>query len=120
MQSAQNLERVAVVLAFIAVRLLQLREALADDAKASARSAERPCTEVLSAPEWQVLWITQARRRPPKRPPSLRWAHDAIARLGGWADTKRTGRVSWQTMWDGWFRLSERVDAYLSTRDLMG
>ena len=118
MQSADNLERMAVVLAFVAVRLLQLREGLEENADAKRR-AERPCTDVLSPPEWKILWVTQERSRPPRRAPSLRWAYEAIAKLGGWLDTKRTGRASWQTMWHGWFRLQERVDAYLSTRDLM-
>ncbi len=118
MQSADNLERMAVVLAFVAVRLLQLREALDEPAAAKGR-ADRSCTEVLSAAEWKVLWITREQSRPPKRAPSLRWAYEAIAKLGGWVDTKRTGRASWQTMWHGWFRLQERVDAYLITRDFM-
>lgn len=118
MQSADNLERMAVVLAFVAVRLLQLREVL-DEHAAAKGAAGRACTEVLSAPEWQVLWMTRERSRPPQRPPSLRWAYEAIAKLGGWVDTKRTGRAGWQTMWHGWFRLQERVDAYLVTRDLM-
>jgi len=34
-------------------------------------------------------------------------------------DTKRTGRVGWDALWRGWFRLTDRVDAYLSTRDLL-
>ncbi len=118
MQSADNLERMAVVLAFVAVRLMQLREVLDEHATAKG-AAGRPCTEVLSTPEWQVLWITRKRSRPPRRPPSLRWAYESIAKLGGWADTKRTGKASWQTMWHGWFRLQERVDAYLITRDFM-
>ena len=118
MQSADNLERMAVMLAFVAVRLLQLREAL-DEPAAIKDRAKRPCTEVLSASEWKVLWITRERSRPPKRVPSLRWAYEAIAKLGGWVDTKRTGRASWQTMWHGWFRLQERVDAYLITQDFM-
>ena len=87
MQSAENLERMAVVLAFVAVRLLQLREALDEPIAAKGR-ARRRCTEVLSASEWKVLWITCERSRPPKRTPSLRWAYEAIAKLGGWADTK--------------------------------
>ncbi len=34
----------------------------------------------------------------------------AIAKLGGFADTKCTGRPSWDTVWHGWFRLRERID----------
>lgn len=116
MHSPDNLERMAVMLAFVAVRLLQLREAVLD---ADTRDAERPCTEVLSDDEWQVLWVTRERSRPPKKVPPLRWAYQSIAKLGGFIDTKRTGRAGWDTMWHGWFRLQERLDAYLATRDLL-
>ncbi|MEN8176606.1 MAG: IS4 family transposase [Pseudomonadota bacterium] len=117
MHSADNLERVAVVLAFVAVRLLQLREALLDDTEPGG--TERPCTEVLSRDEWRVLWITRHRNKPPHRAPTLRWAYESIAKLGGWTDTKRTGRAGWDTMWHGWFRFQERLDTYLAARELL-
>ena len=112
-----NLERLAVILAFIAVRLLQLREALLDDARSA--NAQRPCTDVLSKDEWHALWLSRERKKPPRKVPSLRWAYESIAKLGGWTDTKRTGRAGWDTMWYGWFRYQERLDIYLATRDLL-
>lgn len=118
LQSPENLERMAVLLAFVAVRLLQLREAVQGLPQDTA-DPERPCTEVLNAAEWRILWVTQERSRPPQQPPSLSWAYHALAHLGGWLDTKRTGRVGWQTLWKGWFRLQERVDAYLASQDLL-
>lgn len=117
MQSPHNLERIAVVLAFVAVRLLQLREVLENDS--AALPHDTSCAGVLSTEEWQVLWLTRQRTAPPTKPPPLRWAYEAIAKLGGWIDTKRTGRAGWETMWHGWFRLQERVDAYLLTRDFI-
>lgn len=117
MQSADNLERVVVMLAFVAVRLLQLREALLDDEKPSG--TQRPCTEVLSRDEWRVLWITRHRKKPPRRAPTLRWAYESIAKLGGWTDTKRIGRAGWDSMWHGWFRFQERLDTYLAARELL-
>lgn len=119
LQSPENLERMAVLLAFVAVRLLQLREAVQPGSAQDTPAAERPCTEVLSAAEWRILWVTQERSRPPEESPSLRWAYYALAHLGGWIDTKRTGRVGWQTLWHGWFRLQERVDAYLASQELL-
>lgn len=118
LQSAENLERMAVLLAFVAVRLLQLREAV-QGPRPDATHAERPCTAVLTDAEWRILWVTQERTRPPQQPPSLHWAYYALAHLGGWLDTKRTGRVGWQTLWCGWFRLQERVDAYLASQNLL-
>lgn len=114
MQSADNLERMAVILAFIAVRLLQLREWL-DSATGKGLSVEAAgqvsCAGVLEEMEWKVLWVTQQRCRPPAQAPSLKWACETLAKLGGWIDTKRTGRAGWAVLWEGWFRLQERVDA---------
>jgi hypothetical protein len=33
--------------------------------------------------------------------------------------TTRLGRAGWEVMWQGWFRLQERVDTYLATRDFL-
>jgi hypothetical protein len=107
LQSATNIERLAVILAFIAVRLLQLREfaqALPDE----------PCDCVLPTLHWKVLWATVHKKRPPIAVPTLKWALTTLGRLGGWKDTKRTGRVGWEAVWDGWFKLQERVDGYLA------
>ncbi len=116
MQSADNLERVAVVLAFVGVRLLQLREGTAGEDK----EADAPCNEILEEMQWRILWATTEKKKPPRKTPSQRWAYYAIAKLGGWMDTKRTGRVGWEALWRGWFRLMDRVDGYLSTRNLLG
>ena len=53
-----------------------------------------------------VLAIHQC--APPAQPPSAEWAYRAIAKLGGWMNTQRTGRPGWQTIWYGMFRLAER------------
>ena len=114
MQSADNLERTAVVLAFIAVRLLQLRDWLepgGQEGLSSSTAGISSCAGVLDELEWKVLWVSQHRRRPPVTAPSLQWAYETLAKLGGWMNTKRTGRPGWAALWSGWFRLQERVDA---------
>lgn len=115
MQSADNLERVAVILAFVAIRLLQLREG----ATGPEEKRTRPCTAILEATQWRVLWVTMERSKPPRKVPNQEWAYYAIAKLGGWLDTKRTGRVGWDTMWRGWFRLAERVEGFKCANDLI-
>ena len=117
MQRGENLERMAVILAFVAVRLLQLREALLEE-KVPGKP-ERSCTEVLTRDEWHVLWLTRQKKKPPQKPPTLRWAYESIAKLGGFTDTKRTGRAGWDTMWHGWFRFSERLDTYLAAKAVL-
>lgn len=107
-QSAANLERMLVITAFLAVRLLQLRAVLDtsnDDEQAS-------CDTRLSEDEWKVLWVSTQNSKPPATAPLIRWACLAIAKLGGFTDTKRTGRPGWDAMWYGWFRLQERLEGY--------
>lgn len=104
LQSPENLERMMAITAFLAVRLLQLQE--------SQQQPTAPCDRALHEDEWKVLWISTERRPPPDAAPSARWAYLALARLGGFADTKRTGRPGWDALWRGWFRLQERVSGY--------
>jgi len=106
MQAAENLERMAVILGFIAVRLLQMREIAIDSEQAKQLS----CTQLLQPIEWQVLWLKRERRRLPSTPPSLYWAYYALAKLGGWYDSKQTGKVGWSALWDGWFKLEQLVE----------
>jgi hypothetical protein len=142
LQSANALLRAAVVLAFVALRLLQLRDDLEPDpSNALSRmyvskifpaaeksgtlisagddvhelptsSSERPCSDVLSRSEWQVLWLVIEHGRPlPKTVPNCKWAYHGIARLAGWANTKRTGRAGLKTLWRGYFELQKRVES---------
>jgi len=106
LQSPGNLERLAVITSHIAVRLLQLRFL-------SQKTPDAPCDVFLDKDEWQCLHATTNPRKPlPDSPPSFRWAILTIAKLGGWNDTKRTGRIGWAAMWKGWFRFQERVLAW--------
>jgi hypothetical protein len=107
-QSAANLERMLVITAFLAVRLLQLREVL-DTPNADTQAS---CDTILSEDEWKVLWVSTQHSTPPDTAPSIRWVCLAVAKLGGFTDTKRTGRPGWDTMWHGWFRLQERIEGY--------
>lgn len=108
LQSADNLERMVVITAFVAVRLLQLRETL----EVQPDDAPPDCQTVLTRDEWRVLWISTERSKPSPQAPSMAWAYRAIARLGGFTDTKRTGRAGWATIWRGWDRLQERLEGY--------
>lgn len=105
-QSPANLERVMAVTAPIAVRLLQLRSL-------SRTTPTIPCTIALSSTQWQCLFAKTDPKRPiPKRPPTIAWAVTALARLAGWRDTKRTGRIGWQTLWRGWAKLEGLVEGW--------
>ena len=65
------------MLAFVGVRLLQLREWLAStpgEGESARAAGECSCAGVLDEREWKVLWVTRHRRPPPAVAPSLKWA----------------------------------------------
>ena len=98
MQTRENLERMAVILAFVGVRFMQLRDTL-DEAP------DAPCDTVLGHEEWRILWVLDQQTPPPKKCPTVTWAYSALARQGGFLDTKGTGIASWQTIWTGWAKV---------------
>jgi hypothetical protein len=111
MQSADNLERMIVILAPIAIRLLQLRENLSGDGE------EKSCLEVLNEDELFVLWRSIEKKKIPAKKPSLNWAYKAVAKLAGWGDSKKTGKVCWSKLWEGWYLLSHRLEGYLISKE---
>lgn len=117
LQAPDNLRRAAIILAFVAIRLIQLRECFINAREGSSDSVL--CDALLDKHEWQALWITREKKPLPGKVPSAAWAYDAIARLGGWVDSKRTGRVSWSTLWKGWFRLQDKVDGLRAALEIM-
>jgi len=115
MQSRENLKRIAIIQAFIAVRLLQL-QALAQN-KESAKSI--PCTRHFSELSWKILWKKTEQQKPiPTSVPSLYWAYYAMAKLGGWYDSKRTGRVGVKALWSGWLMLMNLVESFEIIKEL--
>lgn len=120
MQSVSNLEKMVVILSFVAIRLLQLKEYFEqDNLECPEDDSSALCTKILSQVEWKVLWKTMERKSLPSNPPSAAWAFKAIAKLGGWTDSKRTGKASWSTIWDGWFKLGERIKGFLLAKELI-
>lgn len=107
MQTRDNLERMVTILAFVAVRVLALRQG-----GVSEETQNESCESVLSPVEWKLLWVKQEGKALPERPPTLKWACLSLAKLGRWYDSKRTGRPGWIVIWDGWFRLQEMVEGY--------
>ena len=108
LQRKDNIQRIAVIQAFIAVRLMQLQELAQNNEQAKQTSCE-VCTEKLT---WQLLWMKIEKGTPaPTKAPSMYWFYYALAKLGGWHDSKRNGRVGIKVLWTGWFKLITMVEA---------
>jgi len=56
------------------------------------------------------MWSKIETETLPKKAPTLYWAYYALAKLGRWHDSKRTGVVGWEVLWDGWFVLNQLID----------
>ncbi len=125
MGSVDNLERMASILGFSAVRLMQLRESftlplslkklgLIKEAKeVSQISASR----VLTGEEIKLLILLRNKKQTFE--PSLEWAYQEIAKLGGFNDTKRSGIAGWDTLWEGWNRLQDYLRGFMVAREAM-
>lgn len=116
MQSKDNLERMTVILAFIAVRIQQLRYL----GLQTERAKKLKCESLLSSVEWKLLWLKTESEKLPKQVPSLHWAYLRLGKLSGWNDSKRTGIVGWQRLWEGWFKLQTLLDGYQLALSLDG
>ena len=113
-QSAGNLRRALTILAFVAVRLLQLRNL-------SASVPNTPCDQVLSREQWVCLWLLSwdTKHQPvPAQAPPVRWAVEKIANLGGWIKSKQTMAIGWQTLWHGWQKLDDRVAGFIAAQEM--
>lgn len=104
-QDEANLEKVVVLTAFVAVRLLQLRKLARDDGGA-------PCDRLLSETEWQCLWLSVENKPLPQQRPDMHWAWWAVGRLGGWKNSKGDGVVGWLLLYRGWSALQERTAGF--------
>lgn len=106
LQSVDNVERLMAIVAPIAVQLLTVRQLAQHDVE----GPQQPCDQVLDDAQWQCLWLLDQPNKPlPMKPPSIQWAYLAIAKMGGFYDSKRTGRAGWETLWSGMQRLNDYV-----------
>lgn len=115
LQSRENLERAGSIFAFIAVKLLQMREIALSSPE--ELNQDIPVTHLLTTDEWRVLWIATQKSKPPKKLPNIKWAYENLGKLGGWYDSKQTGIIGWKALWKGWFRLADKVETYNDTKN---
>ncbi|QIR13671.1 IS4 family transposase [Shewanella aestuarii] len=111
LQSLSNVERLVTINAFIATRILQLKFA-------HSHATNVSCEQVLTPKAWKLLWLKQIKTPLPDSPPNMHWAYAELAKLGGWKDTKRTGRASVKVLWQGWFKLQTILEGYELAKSL--
>ncbi|MHA2710403.1 IS4 family transposase, partial [Vibrio owensii] len=78
LQSKGNLERLSVIYAFVATRLLALRFIKEVD-----ELSTESCEKVLGKKAWKLLWLKLESKTLPKETPDMGWAYKNLAKLGG-------------------------------------
>ena len=108
LQRKNNIKRIAIIQAFIAVRLMQLQEIAQNNEQAKNISCETCANKIT----WQLLWMKMNKgKEVPSEAPSVYWFYYALAKFGGWYDSKRNGRVGVKALYSGWFKLMDLVDS---------
>ena len=72
------------------------------------------------APEIPAMRLKMESKKLPDKPPPLIWLFQTIAKLGGWCDSKHTGRPGWLAVWKGWAKLQIGVEVWRMARQFWG
>lgn len=67
---------------------------------------------IYSAREWQTIYTMCLKKKPPKHPPSIRETTRMLARLGGFLARKHDGEPGIQTLWIGYQKLANYIEAF--------
>jgi len=142
LKSAEGLERLAALLAVVAVRLVQLRDLAQADLSDRAGSPTHSWTSTpsmtspsdsslsVSPPddspaalqaelpwEWILVVSHLAHCRPEELTPRVFWL--TLAKRGGFLARKSDGLPGWQTIWKGWNKVMPLVQGLELHRDLL-
>lgn len=113
LQSIGNFERMMSLTIPIAILMMQLHACAAN--KNHSQSAE----EILGKDHVAcLLALSNSQKNPPEKL-SAYWAYETIGRIAGWTDSKKTGRIGWQTLWKGWIILDREVASLKRHRKLL-
>ena len=101
LETAERLQAYIALMSVIAWRLHWLTHV-------NRTQPDLPCTTVLTATEWQALYmhIHQTTHLPPT-PPTVRQALRWLAQLGGFLGRKHDGQPGVTVIWRGWQRLQD-------------
>ncbi len=102
LQTIDGLERFMIISSAIAVRILQLKH-LAE------ACPDLSCEVMFSKAQWRSLHVLSGNKTPiPQTTPNLKWAYQSIGKLGGFKNSKQTGKIGWKTLWTGWQKFQDQ------------
>ena len=86
---------------------------------ASRSYPNKSCNILFADPEWQTIYLMRMKKKPPKTPPKLNEITRMLAQLGGFLARKHDGEPGVQTIWRGYRRLKEYVEAIQMAQQLL-
>jgi hypothetical protein len=102
LQTIDGLERFMIISSAIAVRILQLKH-LAE------ACPNLSCEIMFSRAQWHSLHVLGGNKNAiPQTTPNLKWAYKSIGKLGGFKNSKQTGKIGWKTLWTGWQKFQDQ------------
>jgi hypothetical protein len=105
LQSRAAVERFMAISAHIGLRLLQFQ--------CLAEAEPSKICKMLTKEELECLRaIAKQKKIIIPRLSTNEWVFHTISKLGGWIDTKRTGKAGWQSVWKGWARFQDWLFAW--------
>jgi hypothetical protein len=72
---------------------------------------DQPCDTLFNEREWKTIYLMAQKKKPPKKPPTLRDASRMLAQLGGFLARKGDGDPGVKNIWRGYRALQNYVDA---------
>jgi hypothetical protein len=106
LETAERLQNYIALMSVIAWRLHWLTYL-------NRNAPDLPCTVILTATEWQALYMRIHRTTSlPSTPPTVRQAVRWIAQLGGFLGRKHDGEPGITVIWRGWQRLQDIADTW--------
>lgn len=101
LQTARRLQNYIALMCVVAWRLHWLTYI-------NRLTPDRPCTLILTTPEWQALYLRLHKTTAfPKKLPTVRQAIRWMAQLGGFLGRKSDGEPGITAIWRGWQRLQD-------------
>lgn len=102
LRSKEKLERLLILKMIVAWRILYLT-------RLNGAMPESSCELAFEPQEWQIIYATIRKKRPPKQAPTIREMIRMIASLGGFLGRKSDGEPGIKSLWQGLERCQERL-----------
>ncbi len=73
---------------------------------------DSPAEEILTPVQLKVLKAKSSKNKNPNKVPTIQWAIEAIARLGGYLEHRKKTPIGITVLWRGWLELTSLCEGW--------